>query len=68
MESLEARIRELERENAKLTGQVQAGYADALKMVFLNLQHQRGERVGHADGVQGPRGMLSDSPSVTPIK
>jgi hypothetical protein len=51
-ESLEARIRELERENAKLHGQVQGAYADALKAVFFD--HQR-ERVGHADGIQGPR-------------
>jgi hypothetical protein len=36
IDSLEARIRELERENAKLQGQVQAAYADALKAVVFD--------------------------------
>jgi TolA-binding protein len=58
-ETLESRIRELERENAKLNGQVQAVYADTLKAVFLD-RHR--ERVGQSDGIQGPRvGTLPDA-------
>jgi hypothetical protein len=63
IESLEARIRELERDNAKLHGQVQEAYADALKTVFFD---QRRDRVGHSDGIQGPRGeSLPDSSSLS---
>ena len=62
-ESLEARIRELERENAKLNGQVQGAYADALKTVFLD--HHR-ERIGHSDGIQGHRsGSLPDAATLS---
>jgi hypothetical protein len=60
VDTLETRIRELERENAKLHGQVQAAYADALKAVFLDRQRDRvghsDDRVGHPEGIQGPRG------------
>lgn len=38
---LEARIRELERENAKLHGQVQGAFADALKAIILDPHIQR---------------------------
>jgi hypothetical protein len=58
-ESLETRIRELERENAKLHAQVQGAYAEALRVVFL-------ERAGHADGTQPLRnGSLPDSSSLS---
>ena len=64
VESLEARIRELERENAKLHGQVNAAFADALRIAFFD---QARERV-RLDGTHPPsrtgslhNGALSDA-------
>jgi hypothetical protein len=51
-DALEARVRELERENAKLHGQVQTAYGDALKTLLLDAQH-RGrapQADDHSDG------------------
>jgi hypothetical protein len=54
LDALEARVRELERENAKLHGQVQAAYGDALKMLILDAQH-RGRALQADDHSDGPR-------------
>ena len=62
IESLETRIRELERENAKLHGQVQGAYADALKLLF---ERHRG-RAEHSDLLPESRGEGSpDSPMLS---
>jgi len=55
--ALETRIRELERENAKLGGQVQAGYSEALKTVFVEYQKNgpKVPRVGDGSGSSAPR-------------
>ena len=60
IDSLEARIRELERENAKLQGQVQGAYADALKTVFWDKSRGRSNDGGLTDTTDG-RGSLTDA-------
>lgn len=64
-DSLETRIRELERENAKLHGQVQAAYADALKTVVFDRMREGvrpdGTHPPHTGSL--PSGSLSDSSS-----
>jgi hypothetical protein len=42
--SLETRIRELERENTKLHGQVHSAYGEALKILMLDKQQQLRDR------------------------
>lgn len=66
IDCLETRIRELERENAKLHGQVQGAYAEALKAVFLERPR---DGAGHSDAIQGaPRGGVLPDPSSLRIK
>ena len=67
IEALETRIRELERENAKLNGQVLAAYADSLKTVFFdhNRERVREDETHHAHTGSLTSGSLAEASSVS---
>lgn len=61
VDALESRIRELERENARLNGLVASGYGEALKTVVLEQHNQRVARGG--DGSDGHPRKLDGTPA-----